>query len=197
MDFDEIFGGQRVMAILRGLPPDETVALATRLWDAGVTVLEVPIGTAEAVDSLRAAVAAAAGRGLRVGAGTVITPAQARAAADAGARYTVAPGLDLTVLAASLATGLPHLPGVGTASEVQQAYAAGCRWVKAFPAKALGAAWISAMRGPFPEVRFVATGGLRVGDAQPFLAAGASVVALGAALADPDQLTAVGGLLRG
>ena len=197
MDFDEIFGGQRVMAILRGLPPDETVALATRLWDAGVTVLEVPIGTAEAVDSLSAAVTVAAGRGLRVGAGTVITAAQARAAADAGAGYTVAPGLDVTVLAASLAAGLPHLPGVGTASEVQQAYAAGCRWLKAFPAKALGAAWISAMRGPFPEVRFVATGGLRVGDAQPFLVAGASVVALGAALADPEQLTAVGGLLRG
>ncbi len=197
MDFDEIFGGQRVMAILRGLPPDETVALATRLWDAGVTVLEVPIGTAEAVDSLRAAVTVAAARDLRVGAGTVITAAQARAAADAGAGYTVAPGLDVTVLAASLAAGLPHLPGVGTASEVQQAYAAGCRWVKAFPAKALGAAWISAMRGPFPEVRFVATGGLRVGDAQPFLVAGASVVALGAALADPEQLTAVGGLLRG
>jgi len=197
VDFDEIFGGQRVMAILRGLPPDETVALATRLWDAGVTVLEVPIGTAEAVDSLSAAVTVAAGRGLRVGAGTVITAAQARAAADAGAGYTVAPGLDVTVLAASLAAGLPHLPGVGTASEVQQAYAAGCRWLKAFPAKALGAAWISAMHGPFPEVRFVATGGLRVGDAQPFLAAGASVVALGAALADPEQLTAVGGLLRG
>jgi 2-dehydro-3-deoxyphosphogluconate aldolase / (4S)-4-hydroxy-2-oxoglutarate aldolase len=197
VDFDEIFGGQRVMAILRGLPSDETVALATRLWDAGVTVLEVPIGTAEAVDSLRAAVTAAAGRGLRVGAGTVITPGQARAAADAGARYTVAPGLDLTVLAASLAAGLPHLPGVGTASEVQRAYAAGCRWLKAFPAKALGAAWISAMHGPFPEARFVATGGLKVGDAQPFLSAGASVVALGAALADPEQLTEVGGLLRG
>ncbi len=151
MDFDEIFGGQRVMAILRGLPPDETVALATRLWDAGVTVLEVPIGTAEAVDSLSAAVTVAAGRGLRVGAGTVITAAQARAAADAGAGYTVAPGLDVTVLAASLAAGLPHLPGVGTASEVQQAYAAGCRWLKAFPAKALGAAWISAMHGPFPS----------------------------------------------
>jgi 2-dehydro-3-deoxyphosphogluconate aldolase/(4S)-4-hydroxy-2-oxoglutarate aldolase len=53
------------------------------------------------------------------------------------------------------------------------------------------------MHGPFPEVRFVATGGLTVGDARPFLAAGASVVALGAALADPEQLTAVGGLLRG
>ena len=196
MDFDEIFGDQRLMAILRGMPPDETVALADRLWDAGVTVLEVPIGTAEAVDSLRAAVQAASARGLRVGAGTVITPAQAQAAADAGARYTVAPGLDLSVLAASLAAGLPHLPGVGTASEVQRARAAGCRWLKAFPAKALGAAWIAAMHGPFPDVRFVATGGLRIADAEPFLAAGASVVALGAALADPEQLTAVGDLLR-
>ena len=196
MDFDEIFGDQRLMAILRGMPPDETVALADRLWDAGVTVLEIPIGTAGAVDSLRAAVQAASARGLRVGAGTVITPAQAQAAADAGARYTVAPGLDLTVLAASLFAGLPHLPGVGTASEVQRARAAGCRWLKAFPAKALGAAWIAAMHGPFPDVRFVATGGLRIADAEPFLAAGASVVALGAALADPEQLTAVGDLLR-
>ena len=196
MDFDEIFGDQRLMAILRGMPPDETVALADRLWDAGVTVLEIPIGTAGAVDSLRAAVQAASARGLRVGAGTVITPAQAQAAADAGARYTVAPGLDLSVLAASLAAGLPHLPGVGTASEVQRARAAGCRWLKAFPAKALGAAWIAAMHGPFPDVRFVATGGLRIADAEPFLAAGASVVALGAALADPEQLTAVGDLLR-
>ena len=196
MDFDEIFGGERVMAILRGLPPDETVALATRLWDAGVTVLEVPIGTAEAVDSLRAAVTAAAGRGLRVGAGTVITPGQARAAADAGARYTVAPGLDLTVLAASLAAGLPHLPGVGTASEVQQACAAGCRWLKAFPAAALGPKWISGLLGPFPDARFVATGGLTVAGAPAYLSAGARVVALGAALADPGQRDQIALLLQ-
>jgi len=192
---NEIFGDQRVMAILRGLPPDETVRLATRLWDGGVRVLEVPIGTPEAVPSLRAAVAAGAARGLRVGAGTVITPAQVRAAADAGARYTVAPGLDLTVLAASVAAGLPHLPGVGTASEVQQAWLAGCRWLKAFPAKALGPEWISAMLGPFPDVRFVVTGGLKVTDAKDFLAAGAGVIALGAALADPEQRAALGDLL--
>jgi 2-dehydro-3-deoxyphosphogluconate aldolase / (4S)-4-hydroxy-2-oxoglutarate aldolase len=192
---NEIFGDQRVMAILRGLPTDETVALAARLWDGGVRVLEVPIGTPEAVPSLRAAVLAGHDRGLRVGAGTVTTPAQVRAAADAGAQYTVAPGLDPTVLAASLAAGLPHLPGVGTASEVQRARAAGCRWLKAFPAKALGPEWISAMLGPFPDVRFVATGGLKVADAKPFLDAGTSVVALGAALADPDQRAALGDLL--
>jgi len=192
MTFDDIFGGRRVMAILRGLPPDETVALAGRLWDAGVTVLEVPIGTPDAVAALRAAADAARERGLRVGAGTVITAEQVRAAADAGAQYTVAPGLDLAVLAASLAAGMPHLPGVGTATEVQRARTAGCRWLKAFPAKALGPAWIAALRGPFPQARFVATGGLTVADALAFLDAGAQVVALGAALADPaqrDQLT--------
>jgi 2-dehydro-3-deoxyphosphogluconate aldolase/(4S)-4-hydroxy-2-oxoglutarate aldolase len=192
---NEIFGDQRVMAILRGLPPEETVRLATRLWDAGVTLLEVPIGTPAAVSSLRAAVDAGKARGLRVGAGTVTTPAQVEAAAEAGAQYTVAPGLDLTVLAASLAAGLPHLPGVGTATEVQRARAAGCRWLKAFPAKALGPAWISAMHGPFPDIRFVATGGLTVADAKSFLDAGTSVIALGAALADPDQRAALGDLL--
>ena len=195
MDFETLFGDQRLMAILRGMPPDETVALATRLWDAGVTVLEIPIATPDAVGSLRAAVAAGRDRGLRVGAGTVITPEQAGTAAAAGAAYTVAPGLDLTVLAASLAAGLPHLPGVGTASEVQRARAAGCRWQKAFPAKPLGSGWISALHGPFPDVRFVATGGLSVADVRPFLTAGASVVALGAALADPSQLDEIGHLL--
>ena len=196
MDFDEIIGSERLMAILRGLPPDETVTLATRLWDAGVKLIEVPIATPDAVESLRAAVDAGRERGLRVGAGTVITPEQARTAAAAGAQYTVAPGLDLTVLAASLAAGLPHLPGVGTATEVQQARAAGCRWLKAFPAAALGTTWLRAVLGPFPDVRFVATGGLSVADVPTFLAGGAAVVALGSALADPDQLDTIGNLLR-
>lgn len=195
MDFADIFGKQRVMAILRGLPADETVALATQLWDAGVTTLEVPIGTPGAVESLHAAVRAGEARGLLVGAGTVITPAQVRAAADVGARYTVAPGLDLSVLAASVAAGLPHLPGVGSATEVQRAYLAGCTWLKVFPAKALGPAWISAIKGPFPDIRVVATGGLKVSDVEPFLDAGTAVVALGAALADPAQREQIGHLL--
>jgi 2-dehydro-3-deoxyphosphogluconate aldolase / (4S)-4-hydroxy-2-oxoglutarate aldolase len=193
--FDDIIGEQRVMAILRGLPPRETVEIAERLWDAGVTVLEVPIGFPDAVPALRAAASAAEDRGLRVGAGTVITPAQVTAAAEAGARYTVAPGFDPLVLAASLAAGLPHLPGVGTATEVQRAYLAGCRWLKAFPAAALGPAWISGLHGPFPDVRFVATGGLKIADVPAFLAAGARVVALGAALADPSQRDQIGKLL--
>ncbi|MEV6850957.1 hypothetical protein [Actinoplanes sp. NPDC051411] len=72
---------------------------------------------------------------------------------------------------------------------------AGCRWLKAFPAAALGPAWISGLKGPFPDVNFVATGGLKAADAPAYLAAGARVVALGAALADPGQRDEIGNLL--
>lgn len=196
MSFDDILADISVMAILRGLPPAETVDIAARLWDAGVTVLEIPIGHPDQVASLRAAADAARERGLRVGAGTVITPEQVRQASAAGAQYTVAPGYDPGVLAASLAAGMPHLPGVGTATEVQRAWLAGCRWLKAFPAAALGPAWIAGLLGPFPDARFVATGGLTVADAPAYLSAGARVVALGAALADPGQRDQIGLLLQ-
>lgn len=185
--FEELVGGHRVMVILRGLPPERTVELAHRAWDAGVALLEVPIGTPEQVPALTAAVAAGAERGQLVGAGTVITREQVRVAAQAGARYTVAPGFDPAVLAASLAAGLPHLPGVATASEVQRAQAAGCGWVKVFPAAALGTAWFRAIQGPFPDLQYVATGGLTAQAVPDFLAAGARVAAVGTALADPAE----------
>ncbi|MGI5119836.1 bifunctional 4-hydroxy-2-oxoglutarate aldolase/2-dehydro-3-deoxy-phosphogluconate aldolase [Marinactinospora thermotolerans] len=186
--FDEIFDGQRVMAILRGMPPQETVELASRAWDLGIDLVEVPVQTPEALSSLRAAIDAGAQRGRAVGAGTVITVEQVAAVAQAGAAFTVAPGFDPAVLAASAAAGLPHLPGVATPSEIQQALRHGARWVKAFPATALGTAWFSAMRGPFPQVRFVATGGLDARSAPAYLDAGARVAAVGSALSDPAQV---------
>jgi 2-dehydro-3-deoxyphosphogluconate aldolase/(4S)-4-hydroxy-2-oxoglutarate aldolase len=185
--FEELVGAHRVMAILRGLPPRETVELANRAWDAGVAVVEIPIGAPEHVPVLTAVVAAGAERGQLVGAGTVITREQVRVAAQTGARYTVAPGFDPAVLAASLAAGLPHLPGVATGTEVQRAQAAGCGWVKAFPAAALGTAWFRAIQGPFPDLQYVATGGLTVGVVPDFLDAGARVAAVGAGIADPAE----------
>jgi 2-dehydro-3-deoxyphosphogluconate aldolase / (4S)-4-hydroxy-2-oxoglutarate aldolase len=193
--FAEIIGRHRIMAILRGYPPQEAVAVADRAWDAGVEVLEVTIGTPDAVPALSAVVAAGAARGKLVGAGTVVSPEQVRAAAQAEARYTVAPGFDAEVLAASLAAGLPHLPGVGTGTEVQHAYRAGCRWVKAFPAAALGPAWFRAIRGPFPDVNYVATGGVTVDSARDLLDAGARVVGLTSGLADPEVQERLAGLI--
>ncbi|MGW3888139.1 bifunctional 4-hydroxy-2-oxoglutarate aldolase/2-dehydro-3-deoxy-phosphogluconate aldolase [Micromonospora chokoriensis] len=187
-DFDHIFGGARVMAILRGLPVAETVRLAERAWDLGIDVVEVPVATADAVPALRAAVEAGAARGRTVGAGTVLDVEQVAASADAGAAFTVAPGLDLAIADAAAARGLPHLPGVATPTEAQQALRHGLTWLKAFPAITLGPAWFKALAGPLPQLRFVATGGLDAGNAAPFLQAGVRVVAVGSALSDPSQL---------
>lgn len=190
-DFDQIFGGARVMAILRGLPVAETVRLAVRAWDLGIDVVEVPVATPDAVPALRAAVEAGAERGRIVGAGTVLDSGQVAAAADAGAAFTVAPGLDLDVADAAAARGLPHLPGVATPTEAQQALRHGLTWLKAFPAISLGPAWFRAVAGPLPQLRFVATGGLDAGNAAAFLDAGVRVAAVGSALADPTQLDAL------
>ncbi|MBG6065390.1 bifunctional 4-hydroxy-2-oxoglutarate aldolase/2-dehydro-3-deoxy-phosphogluconate aldolase [Micromonospora ureilytica] len=195
-DFDHIFGGARVMAILRGLPVAETVRLAERAWDLGIDVVEVPVATADAVPALRAAVEAGAERDRIVGAGTVLDVEQVAAAADAGARFTVAPGLDLAVADAAAARGLPHLPGVATPTEAQQALRHGLTWLKAFPAISLGPAWFKAVAGPLPQLRFVATGGLDAGNAGAFLQAGVRVVAVGSALSDPTQLDALANLTR-
>ena len=192
----DLFADQRVMAILRGLPEGETVELATRAWDLGIEVVEVPVQTPDALPSLRAAVAAAAERGRTIGAGTVIDTEQVTQVARAGASFTVAPGFDAGVLAASERAGMPHLPGVATPGEVQDVLRAGATWMKAFPATALGTKWFSAMPGPFPQVSLVATGGIDARNAADYLAAGARTVAVGSALADPRQLDMLSELVR-
>ncbi|GAA2356605.1 bifunctional 4-hydroxy-2-oxoglutarate aldolase/2-dehydro-3-deoxy-phosphogluconate aldolase [Saccharopolyspora halophila] len=192
--FDELFTG-RVLAILRGFEPQRTVELAERAWDLGIDAIEVPVESSRAEPSLRAAVAAGAERGRPVGAGTVIDPEQLRAVRSAGAAFTVAPGLDPEIVRLSAELELPHLPGVSTPTEIQRAMRLGLRWVKAFPAAELGSSWFKAMRGPFPGLRVVATGGMTAHNAPEFLAAGADVVAVGSALADDAQLPALAELI--
>ncbi|MBY6539879.1 bifunctional 4-hydroxy-2-oxoglutarate aldolase/2-dehydro-3-deoxy-phosphogluconate aldolase [Rhodococcus sp. BP-349] len=186
--FDDAFSSRPVMAILRGFSPARSVALAQRGWDAGITCIEVPVQSAAAVDALAAVVSAGAERGMTVGAGTVVTPDLVRTAQQAGAAFTVAPGFDPAVARASIDAGMPHLPGVATGTDVQAAAAFGLGWVKAFPASVLGADWFAAMKGPFPAMRFVATGGMNARNAPDYLAAGADVVAVGSALEDDTQI---------
>lgn len=195
MSFDRVFAKAPVMAILRGMPLAKSVELADRAWDLGIECVEVPVQDEEAAAVLAAVVAAGAERGKPVGAGTVTTAERLAWAVSAGAAFTVAPGLDTEVARASLAAGLPHLPGVATATDVQTARAMGLDWLKAFPASVLGPDWFRAMRGPFPEVPFVATGGIDASNAAAYLAAGAKVVAVGSALEDPGQLRALAALL--
>lgn len=193
--FEDLFAGAKLMAILRGMGAERSLAVSTTAWDLGIEVVELPIQTEEDLEALRVVAAAGRERGKIVGAGTVVSAQHVVQAADAGAVFTVSPGLDLEVVRASHDAGLLSIPGVATPTEVQLALKAGLTWLKAFPASVLGTQWLGAMRGPFPQARFVTTGGMSAANAGEYLRAGASVVAVGSALEDPAQLPLLAALL--
>jgi len=195
--FADVLAGQPVMAILRGLAPARTVELAERAWDLGIDLVEVTVQTPDALPSLAAAVTAGERRGKLVGAGTVTSLDQIRQVIDVRARFAVAPGLDLALVRAAAERGLPYLPGVATPTDVQVAATAGLRYLKAFPASVLGPGWFRAMAGPFPDVRFVATGGIDAANAGDYLGAGAVTVGVGSALEDERQLPLLATLITG
>lgn len=194
--FDQIFENAGLMAIMRGMGIDRSLAVAKSAWDLGIDVVELPIQTTDDVAALRTVAEAARERGKRVGAGTVVTAEHVRQAAEAGAEFTVAPGFDLEIVRASADAGLPPLPGVATASEIQIALKEGLTWLKAFPASQLSPKWFSAMRGPFPQAKFVATGGMDAANSGTFLDAGVRVVAVGSALEDDAQMPKLAEILQ-
>jgi 2-dehydro-3-deoxyphosphogluconate aldolase/(4S)-4-hydroxy-2-oxoglutarate aldolase len=194
--FDAAYGGAPLMAILRGTGVERAVRLATTAWDLGIDSVEVTLQSADDLRALKEVARLASERGKIVGAGTIVSPEQIPAAIEAGARYLVSPGFDPRVVAAARTHRIPILPGVSSPSEVQLAASLGLTWLKAFPAQWLGADWFRHIRGPFPDVRFVATGGLDAGSAREFLDAGVRVAAVGSALEDPTQLARLAELLR-
>jgi Entner-Doudoroff aldolase len=194
--FEQGFAGAQVMAILRGMGVERSAGLATTAWDLGIDLVEVPLQTPQDERALHEVARLAEERGKSVGAGTIISAEQIPLAQRAGARYLVSPGLDEALVLAAQDHGIPILPGVTTPSEVQAACRLGLRWLKAFPATWLGVEWFRHMRGPFPGLRFVATGGIDARNAARYLEAGASVVAIGSALQDPAQLEELAVILR-
>jgi len=184
-----------VIAVFRNLSVEESLRQSENAWDAGVEYVEIPIQTPAAIPALKAVVAAAARRGLSVGAGTITTLEQLDAATEAGVSFTVSPGLDADIVQESARRGIPHLPGIATATEILQARAFGLRWIKMFPASLLGPLWAKAMHGPYPEMRFIATGGMTLANADEFLSNGVSVVGLGSAFADEAGMLSVRDLI--
>ncbi len=138
---------------------DDAVSLARALVDGGIRVLEVTLRTPAALAAIEAIA-----RGVPeaiVGAGTLRTPADARAAFDAGSRFGVSPGYSRSLSRACADVGLPLLPGVATASEVMAATDDGHRFLKFFPAAAAGGPeLLAAWAGPFADVVFCPTGGI-------------------------------------
>jgi 2-dehydro-3-deoxyphosphogluconate aldolase/(4S)-4-hydroxy-2-oxoglutarate aldolase len=147
---------------------DDAVPLARALVAGGVKVLEVTLRTPVALQAIEAM--AREVPGAIVGAGTIRSAADARAAARAGAVFGVSPGYTAEVGAACREAGLPLLPGVATASEVMAAQADGLSFLKFFPATAAGGIpLLKALAGPFPDVVFCPTGGITLQTAPDFL----------------------------
>ncbi|WP_374659848.1 bifunctional 4-hydroxy-2-oxoglutarate aldolase/2-dehydro-3-deoxy-phosphogluconate aldolase [Inhella sp.] len=145
------------------------VPLAEALVAGGVKVLEVTLRSAAALPAIEA-MARAVPEAI-VGAGTLRTAADARAARDAGARFAVSPGFTPALSAACREAGLPLLPGVASASEVMAANDHGHRFLKLFPATAVGGvALLKGLAGPFPDIAFCPTGGITPETAPQFLA---------------------------
>jgi 2-dehydro-3-deoxyphosphogluconate aldolase / (4S)-4-hydroxy-2-oxoglutarate aldolase len=183
-----------VLAIVRGHKPASAVAAAEQCWRVGIPLVEVSLSTEHALAALKAVCRRGRELGRVAGAGTVLTVDQVAAAAEAGAAFAVAPGLDSDTVAAAQGLDLPYLPGVATPSEVQNALALECRTLKLFPASALGTDWLRSLAGPFPEARFVAVGGVDVRNASAWMEAGAVGIGVGSALEEavlPELVAAV------
>jgi 2-dehydro-3-deoxyphosphogalactonate aldolase len=171
-----------LIAILRGLRPAEAVPVGAALLDAGFVALEVPLNSPEPLVSIER-LAAAFGKRALIGAGTVLSPGQAREVGEAGGRLIVLPHGDPAVIRAAKAAGLLCMPGVATPTEAFAALAAGADALKLFPAEALPPAVVRAWRAVLPAtVWLLPVGGIAVATMAPYLAAGANGFGLGSAL---------------
>jgi 2-dehydro-3-deoxyphosphogluconate aldolase/(4S)-4-hydroxy-2-oxoglutarate aldolase len=176
----DIFADSALLAIVRGSSATATVQTVRALIDEGVTLLEVSLTTSSALDVL-ADVCSDAPLGVRIGAGTVLTPADADAALASGASFLVTPGV-CDGARAGIDADVPVLVGALTPSEVIAATQMGASAVKLFPASFGGPDYLKALRAPFPTLPFVPVGGVDDHAAARYLAAGAMAVGVGSPL---------------
>lgn len=173
-----------IIAIFRGdFSVDNILRMADALLQGNVKVSEITLNSPvalQALPKLRDHFKA----DMLIGAGTVRDKRQAQQASEAGAQFLVSPNLDLETVLFAQSRDLLHIPGVFTATEIQQAFAAGCRMLKLFPMDGLanGVMYLKAIRGPFNDVDFIPTGGVSLENIADYARAGAVAVGLGSKL---------------
>ncbi len=185
MDFASALGQCPLIAILRGIRPEEAAEAGAALVGAGFTLIEVPLNSPDPLRSIEI-LAQSVGDKAVVGAGTVLTREQVMAVADVGGRLIVSPNTDAAVIAATVAAGLYSVPGFLTPSEAFVALAAGATALKYFPGEASSPKILKSLMAILPaRAPVVVTGGITPDNLAPWKASGASGFGLGSALYRP------------
>ena len=177
-----------LLSVLRAPDPAGARRTVDALVEAGVLGIEITYSTPDAA-SVIADIKQSYGDEVLVGAGTLVTHAQVAEAAEAGASYLVSPGLDDEVVASMRATSLPAMAGVLTPTEVMRGVRLGVDVMKLFPGSLGGPSYLRSLRGPFPDVPFMPTGGVSANNVGDWLAAGAIAVGAGGELASASDIS--------
>jgi 2-dehydro-3-deoxyphosphogalactonate aldolase len=169
-----------IIAILRGIEPDQVEAVGTALYDRGVRVIEVPLNSPQACLSIKA-LAALHDAGCLIGGGTVLTVDQVDEVHHSGGRLIVAPNCNSAVIARAIKLEMQVIPGIATATEAFSAIDAGARKLKLFPASSYGPRHLKALRAVLPEaIDVYPVGGIGAADIKAWLEAGANGFGFGA-----------------
>lgn len=179
-----------LVAIIRGVTPDEAEAIGAALHEAGFGIIEVPLNSPRPLESIER-LARTLGEGALIGAGTVLRPDEVARVRDAGGRLIVSPNTNGEVIRATVEAGLVSTPGFFTPSEAFEALEAGAHGLKFFPAEAATPAVVKAQRAVLPrDVPLLVVGGIRPESMRAWTEAGADGFGLGGALYRPGQSAA-------
>jgi 2-dehydro-3-deoxyphosphogluconate aldolase / (4S)-4-hydroxy-2-oxoglutarate aldolase len=176
-----------IVAILRAPSSDQLTNVARALLEGGVDVIEVTFTVPNAL-AILAAVKKELGSRVLLGAGTVLDPETARAALLAGAEFIVAPAVNLDVIRLCKRYDKPVMPGAFTPTEILAAWEHGADIVKVFPSDSVGPGYIKALKGPFPQIRLMPTGGVNLQTLPDFIKAGACAVGVGGSLVEQQAV---------
>ncbi len=177
----------RLVAIIRGVTPDEAEAIGAAIFDAGIRIIEVPLNSPDPLASIRRLADRFGDRAL-IGAGTVLEPDRVAEVKAAGGRLIVSPNTNPDVIRATVAAGLVSSPGFFTPSEALAAIGAGAHTLKFFPAEAATPAVVQSQKAVLPkDISLIVVGGIKPDTMQPWLEAGADGFGLGGGLYQPGQ----------
>ena len=176
----------KIVAILRGCTPDRIPDIAAALAEGGVRLMEITLNSPGALESIRR-LSDVMGDRMLVGAGTVLTAAEAEAAVGAGAKFIISPTLDIETIQRTRQLGAISIPGAFTPTEILTAYRNGADIIKVFPAGSSGAPYFKELRGPLPHILLMPTGGINLDNIRDFKGAGAVAFGISSALVPAGQ----------